>query len=757
MSFERDNYGISKLRTELKSVTDGKRTFFVDGFESGDGAKGRALKNAVYSGGKICTAGKPVTVCNKAESVVRAENIIYDIGPNSTLGTNAFYCRGRGEMSDTYSDDGKLTVKTITFDKSNDDGTQSDSEDCVCFLHTLSAKKYLFRVVMRTNSSITKMGVKLIKQNGVSAYSAQTDIVVSGGKQYAAFTLDISSEGKYYIGMAPVYEGSDEASGGYYSADITKLYLYDTADAQENGVSESALLSADFDGRYYSASTSKVFSGGKVFARYEYGGSKYFATADGIFRTDGESLYVVCQDRHAEKGAFYTVGSGLYFADGDRVLEIYEYRSAVADEDPTTYTGCSYDGAEYTVGKSNPLSLYADVVFDASTERTRKLPSAVNFQQGEYTVFESNGRVLSSSEYTASIYNGKLVIALTCENLEKLTVRVKLTSAVTDKTADIRAAFYGGTLTDGGEDGTSKKLTGFYRDKVYLFSMQSAHRADPDVQSVSAGDTITALISAGEGRFVFTERSVKKVIVSEDGTLSVAPVKNGFGCDVSGSAVAFGDSVYFANTYGGVYFMDKDGETSLDVCRRVSAAVSDEFSAMTQSGKETTAVCSDGRYFLFAGEEALVWDEYEKRPASVLSAPDERKLVWYTVSLEGFGGIIGTGGGKIYYTSGGAIKYFSFLPGNGEGSFESEILYPEGIFAEKKICKIRISARLGEKAVLSFCLDGERQPDEYTLCPSGKAGVYTVALFGRDFYGFSVKISGGDFELYGIGAEYYMI
>lgn len=757
MTFERDKYGISKMRTELKSVTDGKKTFFVDGFESGNGSNGRILKNAVYYGGKICTTGKPVTVCEEAESVVRAENLIYDIGPNSTVGINNFYCRGRGQMSDTYSDDGKLTVKTIMFDKSNDDGSQSDSEDCVCFLQMLKVKKYLFRVVMETNYSVEKMGIKLISQNGVSSYSATADIVTSEAGQYAAFSFNVSSEGKYYIGMAPVYEGSDKAVSGYYSAGITKLYLYDVSDAADNGVIESSLSCIDFDGRYYSSSAVKVFSGGKVFARYEYGGSNYFATAEGVFRTDGEGLYVICSGRHTNEGAFYTVGSGLYFADGDRVLKIYEYRSEVSEEEPTTYSDCNCDGTEYTAGKVNPLSLYADVIFNASTERTRKLPAAVNYQQGEYTVFDSDGRVLSSSEYTSNIYNGKLIIALTEENLKKLTVRVKLAAAVTDKTADIRAAFYGGTLIDEGEDGSSRKLIGFYQDKVYLFSMTGAHRAEPDVQSVSAGDIITALISAGESRFVFTEKSIKKVIISDEGKLSVVPVKNGFGCDVPGSAVAFGDSVYFANTYGGVYFMDKDGETSLDVCRRVSAAVSDEFSAMILSGKETASVCSDGKYFLFAGDEALVWDEYEKRPSAVLSAPDERKLVWYRIKLADFGGIVGSGGGKIYYTSGGKIKSFSFLPGNGEGSFESEALYPDGIFAEKKICGIRISARLGEKATLSFCLDGEKQPDEYTLCSGGKVGVYTVALPGRNFYGFSLGVSGEDFEIYGIGAEYYIV
>lgn len=116
---------------------------------------------------------------------------------------------------------------------------------------------------METDASIAKMGVKLIKQNGVSSYSSKTDIVVSGGKQYAAFSLNVSAEGKYYIGIAPVYEGSDNEVSGYYSADITKLYLYDVADAEENGISESILISADFDGRYYSLSTVKTFPEGR--------------------------------------------------------------------------------------------------------------------------------------------------------------------------------------------------------------------------------------------------------------------------------------------------------------------------------------------------------------------------------------------------------------------------------------------------------------------------------------------------------------
>lgn len=150
--------------------------------------------------------------------------------------------------------------------------------------------------------------------------------------------------------------------------------------------------------------------------------------------------------------------------------------------------------------------------------------------------------------------------------------------------------------------------------------------------------------------------------------------------------------------------MDKDGETSLDVCRRVSAAVSDEFSAMMLSGKETTAVCSDGKYFLFAGEEALVWDEYEKRPASVLSAPDERKLVWYKVSLEGFGGIVGSGGGKIYYTSGGEIKSFHFCPETEKEALKAKFFIPKEYLPKRKFAEYAFRQGSEKKQRFHFAL-----------------------------------------------------
>ena len=74
----------------------------------------------------------------------------------------------------------------------------------------------------------------------------------------------------------------------------------------------------------------------------------------------------------------------------------------------------------------------------------------------------------------------------------------------------------------------------------------------------------------------------------------------------------------------------------------------------------------------------------------------------------------------------------------------------------KSASRVCVSARLGTNAVLRIKLDGERQADTHTLCADEKPTLYTVSVPGRDFYGFSVEISGGNFEIYGVGIEYYI-
>ena len=113
MSFVRGDIGISKPRVRLRTVSDGRKAFFADNFGGGTAAVGRKLINAVYSDGKICTVSAPETVAQKANSVAMAENLLYEVGPGTEVGRNEFLCFGRGEMSDTFSPDGKFIKKTI--------------------------------------------------------------------------------------------------------------------------------------------------------------------------------------------------------------------------------------------------------------------------------------------------------------------------------------------------------------------------------------------------------------------------------------------------------------------------------------------------------------------------------------------------------------------------------------------------------------------------------------------------------------------
>ena len=756
MSFVRGDIGISKPRVRLRTVSDGRKAFFADNFGGGTAAVGRKLINAVYSDGKICTVGAPETVAQKANSVAMAENLLYEVGPGTEVGRNEFLCFGRGEMSDTFSPDGKFIKKTITFDKSKDgDSPKEDENDLICFYAALEKKSYLFRIAFSQETAPSRIKIIINDLSGIKRYVQLESPIFNVGTPFASFAFDMPESGNFRICIAPVYENPETDPDECYIAEITRLYLYNMTDAQKHGATYGMLEGADFEGRYYTVSNLKNIEAGRVCASCECGGNLYFATEKCVYRMKNGEVYLLCDSRKGTGGAFYTFGPTVYLTDGDRVLRLSDYSYDVTDEKPTRYTGCEYDASGSLTEKKNPLSLYADAVFGYSPELTRTVPSSIGYGTDYCAVFDGNGNEMPASAYTKEYANGVLTVTLAEAEIGNITVRVRISDKKAEETRTVREAFFGATLFDEGDSKGCKRLMGFSGDKVCIITLTEPFAADADCLSVSAGDTVTALASSGEDRFVFTEKSIKR-IVYDGNSLSAVPFKNGFGCDIPESVACYGDGVYFANSYGGIYFIDKDRESSVDVCRRVSATVGREFAAMVSGGKELKAACCDGKYYLFAGDEALVWDSYEKRPSITLSAPDERKLVWYRAKTGETAWIIGSVGDRICYLCAGGIKYLEFASGSGDGSFESEVFYPEGVFAEKRISRVCVSARLGTNAVLRIKLDGERQADTYTLCADEKPTLYTVSVPGRDFYGFSVEISGGDFEIYGVGIEYYI-
>ncbi len=756
MSFERSDYGISGLRTSLRTASDGRRSLFASGFEGGTGTVGRKLTNAIYSGGKVCTVGAPKTYAQKAVSVSRAENLLYEIGPGTDAGKNEFFCHGRGEMEDTFSSDGKLTMKTIIFDKSKDGESEyDDSSDYVWFNQSLEKKSYFLHLIISPDTMQGGLMFTLKSPTGRNYALFEAGIMYGHEKQDVFISFDVPSAGTYEMCFGPVYENADFDPDECYRAEIMKMYLFDTAATVKSGITQNWLESMEFDGRYYDYSLPFAITGKRICASCEHDGNLYFATEKSVYRMKDGVVYVLCKSRHGAGGSFYTFGADVYFADGDRILRFSEFGSDEIYAEPTQYTNCTYNGSSYKAGKKNPLSVYADVTFGISSELTRSIPYAIGHRTDFCEIYDGSGNLVPSSAYTTEKHNGALEVTLKEATSSKLTVRVRISDAEAEENFGVRSAFFGGALFDEGEGGSGKKLMGTYADKIYVITLTDVGIADENVLSVSAGDAVTALVSSGEERFVFTEKSIKRV--GFDGaSLSVTPVKNGFGCDIPGSAVCFSEGVYFANTYGGVYYIDKDRESSVDVCRRVSAPVHDEFFAMVSSGKEMSGICCDGKYYLFAGDDVLIWDAYEKRPSTVLSAPEERKLVWYRAKVDGFEGAVCAVGDRIYYLCTGGIKHFGFASGSGDGIFETETLYPDGMFVEKRISKVCISARLGKSAVLRIKLDGEMQADTYTLCAGEKPTVYTVSIPGRNFYGFALQVSGGDFEIYGVGTEYYI-
>ena len=181
MSFERGDYGISKPRVSLRTAPDGRKTFYSDNFQSGTAAVGRKLINALCSDRKICTVGSPQSVAEKAKVFSKAENLIYDIGPGTETGKNEFYCSGRGEMSDTFSSDGKLIAKTVTFDKSNDgENAPDDANDYIYFKKALEKKRYLFRIVLDGEATHNSLAFRLADENG-NIKDSQSDYLLYSG------------------------------------------------------------------------------------------------------------------------------------------------------------------------------------------------------------------------------------------------------------------------------------------------------------------------------------------------------------------------------------------------------------------------------------------------------------------------------------------------------------------------------------------------------------------------------------------------
>jgi hypothetical protein len=570
--------------------------------------------------------------------------------------------------------------------------------------------------------------------------------------------------GTYDIGFAAVY-----GDASTYSLDISKLYLFNREAAIAAGCDETTLSSASFADRYKTVTAWKQIGSGNVTSHFSDGDKSLFTVGSDIFGKDGDDgLYVVAENAIADSaGSFYRYGGKLYLTDGQRIISVGEKSVTVPIPYIPVYArSCSQDGATFTAGE--PLNIfchYAKVEFDDSSELTRIIPAEL-FCGGTCTVYRSGTVLMSPSTYTFTVADGVGTLTLAVQTNATLPVCVSLSSSSSEGKlsyggfAPARLAFCSSKtpLTVGtSSDGIRTAIAAGSGGLLYLMKQYGEAYVGDDFTAEYVGGEITALTPYDGGFFVLLSDSVKK-LAGADGAMTISDFRGDAGCDAPKSVTQCGDMTVFAGL-GGIYYICRYGITDRDESRRASLCAS---SALSEVGA-SDIIASEGiftgeKYYLFAGDTALVWDVYAKAPQSKGSESDEKKLVWYALSLEGMRGVLGTSGGKVYYLADDGVRYFSF--GDADGicpscEFHSAVYYPEDVLTEKLLCKIEVCATLEDSATLSVYCDGIRLPDEYTLHASGENSVYKIGLPPRKFRGIAFGISGTKFKLIGLKAEYY--
>ena len=151
-----------------------------------------------------------------------AENLLYEVGPGTEVGRNEFLCFGRGEMSDTFSPDGKFIKKTITFDKSKDgDSPKEDENDLICFYAALEKKSYLFRIAFSQETAPSRIKIIINDLSGIKRYVQLESPIFKVGTPFASFAFDMPESGNFRICIAPVYENPETDPEECYIAEIT--------------------------------------------------------------------------------------------------------------------------------------------------------------------------------------------------------------------------------------------------------------------------------------------------------------------------------------------------------------------------------------------------------------------------------------------------------------------------------------------------------------------------------------------------------
>ena len=292
-----------------------------------------------------------------------------------------------------------------------------------------------------------------------------------------------------------------------------------------------------------------------------------------------------------------------------------------------------------------------------------------------------------------------------------------------------------------GITGMKKTLMLSSGDTVYALGMRDGVYVYPDaIIRYSVGEQVTAMLNYSDGVIIFTPSGA--IFARPEGSdiysasIYTKTLKRDFGCDMPGSAVGFDDKIFFANTEGGIYYIDKFGLTERDGSCHISTLIDGELLANTKSDLiGAVAVASGTSYYISVGGVVYVWNYSEGKPSSP-DVSEEKKLGYVFSRLDAVdaGDFIGVRGGKVYSiekTTGYVYRFDENASAASTSEIGTEIeTFPSdlGTPHEKVMTRLLVSAELSSGATVRVYFDGVEAKSVYTLTKPELDGVCSFII-----------------------------
>lgn len=553
----------------------------------------------------------------------------------------------------------------------------------------------------------------------------------------------------------------DEAYREYAMKDFSGGVMTGELHSRADTVSQAVNVRTDSSGALIAVSApvtafdGTVGAGEIVFSCYDDGillfrkGNTLYAVKDGALSVVGTAGML-----QSEKSAVYTADGLFCVIDGDSIYMVDRDLTVSTPEPyiPTYYTEVSASGTiKIKAEKPNLFCRYIDIIFEAESSSTRRIPADIAADASYIRIWDmTNGLELSASGFT---FDGTK-IEISALYSRSFRVRVKLADSGTSSQlsyATLKAlqAFVSrpekvipislpssrlAYLSFGGENG--KWITVLKMDSASDF----LYLSEDNIIRKEYPERIASIVEYSDGYLVFSAGAVKKLFITEDENgvpvFEIKNFKNDFGSDMPGSICGFDDKILFANSRGGVYYINKFGISEKDVSRHISRNIEQGengfFSHTEVEYKAACAVCASGRYMLTVGDMTYIWDYTARLPSGTQSREDEDKMIWTMCDAVCPSAYLPELSKKLYYTdrTTGALRCFSSDDSESDPiAIRVETAACDfGESAEKILIGLSVRYRAAENVTLRLLCDGEFSPCEYVLPPQLRFGTVNLKI-----------------------------